>query len=143
MPFAARFVRKTSSRMNCIIAGFAMWFCLYMSSYCSSFKTFSIIYGLFIGLIIGIIYVIPVAHCYQFFPNKRSSVSIILVSASGIGTLIFGFIGFNMMNINNISAMSTVDGFYGADIAMMFPNYLRILSLLMLFLISGGGLLLF
>ena len=26
---------------------------------------------------------------------------------------------------------------------MMFPNYLRILSVIMLFLISGGGLLLF
>lgn len=114
MPFAARFVRKTSSRMNCVIAGFAMWFCLYMSSYCTTFKTFSIIYGLFIGLIIGIIYVIPVAHCYQFFPNKRTSVSIILVSASGIGTLIFAFIGFNMMNLNNISVISTVDGFYGS-----------------------------
>ena len=114
MPFAARFVRKTSSRMNCIIAGFAMWFCLYMSSYCYTIRTFSIIYGLFIGLIIGIIYVIPVAHCYQFFPNKRTSVSIILVSASGIGTLIFAFIAYNMMNSMNVSTMDTIDGFYSS-----------------------------
>ncbi len=114
MPFAARFVRKTSSRMNCVIAGAVMACCLYMASYCQTFKTFAIIYGLIVGLIIGIIYIIPIAHCYQFFPKKRSSVSIILVSASGIGTLIFSFIGFNLMNLNNTSVMSTVDGFYGA-----------------------------
>jgi OFA family oxalate/formate antiporter-like MFS transporter len=83
-----------------------------MSSYCQSYKTFAIIYGFFAGLIIGVIYIIPIAHCYQFFPNKRSSVSIILVSASGIGTLIFAFIGFNMMNFNNLSVTETVDGFY-------------------------------
>jgi MFS family permease len=96
-------VRKTSSRTNCLIAGIAMAFCLYMSSYCQSFRTFALIYGFFTGLIIGVIYIIPIAHCYQFFPNKRSSVSIILVSASGIGTLLFAFIGFNMMNFNNVS----------------------------------------
>lgn len=112
IPFASRFVRKTSSRTNCVIAGIAMAICLYMSSYCQSYKTFAIIYGFFAGLIIGVIYIIPIAHCYQFFPNKRSSVSIILVSASGIGTLIFAFIGFNMMNFNNLSVTETVDGFY-------------------------------
>lgn len=77
--------------------------CLYMASYCQSFRSFALIYGLFTGIIIGVIYIIPIAHCYKFFPNKKSSVSIILVSASGIGTLIFSFIGFNMMNHNNLS----------------------------------------
>lgn len=113
MPFAARFVRKTSARMNCVIAGVAIACCLYMASYCQTFKPFAIIYGLLVGLIIGIIYIVPIAHCYQFFPNKRSSVSIILVSASGIGTLIYAFVGFNMMNHQNVSVTSTVDNFYG------------------------------
>lgn len=121
IPFTARIVRKTSSRMNCVIAGILLAFCLYMSSYCQSFKVFSLIFGLFTGMIIGVIYIIPIAHCYQFFPSKRSSVSIILVSASGIGTLIFAFIGFNLMNFNNVSVTSTSDGFYGLDIAMKFP----------------------
>lgn len=117
--------------------------CLYMSSYCQSFKTFAIIYGFFIGLIIGVIYIIPIAHCYQFFPNKKSSVSIILVSASGVGTLIFAFIGFNLMNFNNKSVTETVDGFYPTEIAMKFPEYLRVLSTIVLVLVSGGALLLF
>lgn len=143
MPLAARFVRKTSARMNCMIAGGAMACCMYMSSYCQSFHVFVIIYGLFSGLIIGIIYIIPIAHCHQFFPKKKSSVSIILVSASGVGTLIFAFIGFNMMNLNNLSVMDTKDGFYGVEQAMVFPQYLRALSWILLVLISGGGLLLF
>jgi len=129
--------------MNCVVAGAAMAFCLYLSSYCKSFKTFALIYGFFTGLIIGVIYIIPIAHCYKFFPNKRSSISIILVSASGIGTLIFSFIGFKMMNANNVSVTSTIDGFYGNEIAMRFPEYLRIMSSILLVLISGGGLLLF
>lgn len=126
-----------------MVAGIAMAFCLYMASYCQSFRAFALIYGFFTGLIIGIIYIIPIAHCYQFFPNKRASVSIILVSASGIGTLIFAFIGFNMMNFDNVSVTSTVDGFYGAEIAMKFPEYLKVLSGMMFVLISGGSLLLF
>ena len=89
--------------MNCVIAGAVMACCLYMASYCQSFRSFALIYGFFTGIIIGVIYIIPIAHCYKFFPNKKSSVSIILVSASGIGTLIFSFIGFNMMNHNNLS----------------------------------------
>jgi MFS family permease len=101
MPFAARFVRKTSSRMNCVIAGAAMTCCMYMASYCVTFKSFALIYGLFNGIIIGIIYIVPIAHCYQFFPHKKSSISIIIVAASGIGTLLFTFIGYNVMNFNN------------------------------------------
>jgi MFS family permease len=121
MPFAARFVRKTSSRMNCVIAGVAMTCCMYMASYCVTFKSFALIYGLFNGIIIGIIYIVPIAHCYQFFPNKRSSISIIIVAASGIGTLLFAFIGYNVMNFNNESVSSSIDGFYGMNIANKFP----------------------
>jgi MFS transporter, OFA family, oxalate/formate antiporter len=121
MPFAARFVRKTSSRMNCVIAGVAMACCMYMASYCVTFKSFAIIYGLFNGIIIGIIYIVPIAHCYQFFPNKRSSISVIIVAASGIGTLLFAFIGYNVMNFNNESVSSSIDGFYGMNIANQFP----------------------
>jgi MFS family permease len=117
MPFAARFVRKTSSRMNCVIAGAAMACCMYMASYCVSFKSFALIYGFFNGIIIGIIYIVPIAHCYQFFPNKRSSISVIIVAASGIGTLLFAFIGFNMMNYDNESVSTHADGFYGINIA--------------------------
>ena len=74
---------------------------LYLSSYTQDFSTFALIFGLGSGILIGIIYILPIAHCHQYFPKKKSSVSAIIISASGIGTFIFALIAFDTINPNN------------------------------------------
>jgi len=80
-----------------------MSFIMYLSSLTQSFNAFALIFGLGNGIIIGIIYILPIGHCYQFFPRKKTMLSIIIISASGIGTLIFALIAIDCMNFNNLS----------------------------------------
>ena len=61
------------------------------------------IYGFGNGIVLGIIYIMPIGHCYQYFPRKKSVISFIIIAASGIGTIIFSYILMEVMNPNNLS----------------------------------------
>jgi hypothetical protein len=93
--------------MTCFVAGIAMSFIMYISSYTQNFTNFALIFGLGNGVIIGIIYILPIGHCFQFFPKKRTTISIIIIAASGIGTLIFALIALDCMNFNNLTLEQT------------------------------------
>ena len=82
---------------------------IYFSSYSKNFYNFALIFGLGNGIILGIIYILPIGHCYQFFPRKKTTISVFIIAASGIGTLIFAMVGINCMNPQNLSL---VDGGY-------------------------------
>ena len=103
MPFVTRYAKKVSASMTCFVAGIAMSFIMYLSSFAQNFTSFALLFGLGNGVIIGIIYILPIGHCHQFFPKKKTTVSIIIVSASGIGTLIFSLIASDCMNFNNLT----------------------------------------
>lgn len=98
MPFVTRYAKKVSSGTTCFVSGIAMSFVIYLSSYTQNFTTFALLFGLGNGIIIGIIYILPIGHCFQFFPKKKTTVSIIIISASGIGTIIFSLIAIDCMN---------------------------------------------
>jgi OFA family oxalate/formate antiporter-like MFS transporter len=104
--------RRTNPRFVCMICGAVMAATLYMSSYSGDYKTFAGMYGLMAGIVIGFIYIYPVAHCYAFYPHRRSTVSGIIISASGIGTVIFAFMAYNTINPNN-AELNAAAGFYG------------------------------
>ena len=104
--------RRSNPRFVCMICGGVMSATLYMSSYSGSYSTFAGMYGLMAGFVIGVIYIYPVAHCYSFYPHRRSTINGIIISASGIGTLIFAYMAYNTINPNNTQINSTV-GFYG------------------------------
>jgi hypothetical protein len=106
MPFVTRYAKKVTSGMTCFVAGIAMSLIMYLSSYCQDFNTFAIIFGLGNGIVIGIIYILPIGHCHQFFPKKKTTVSVIIIAASGIGTLIFALIAFDCMNFENKSVLA-------------------------------------
>ena len=103
MPIAARFAQKTSARTNCMIAGAVFAALLYMASYAESFSTFAGLFGLCCGIVVGVIYIIPIVHCFRFFPDKKSLISVIIISASGIGTLIFSLVATSTINPDNAS----------------------------------------
>jgi OFA family oxalate/formate antiporter-like MFS transporter len=93
--------RKSSPRFVCMICGIVMSITLYMSSYSGNYSTFAGMYGLIAGIAIGFIYVYPIAHCYTFFPHRKSTVSGFIISASGVGTMIFAFVAYHTINPNN------------------------------------------
>ena len=72
-----------------------------MASYTQSFTTFALLFGLCSGIVIGIIYILPIAHCHQYFPKKKSSVSGIIITASGIGTFLFALMAIDTINSQN------------------------------------------
>lgn len=102
-PIVARYAKKVSSGMTCFVAGIAMSFLMYFSSYAQNFSNFALVYGLGNGIVIGVIYILPIGHCYQFFPKKKTTISVIIIAASGIGTLIFALIGIRTMNPDNLT----------------------------------------
>lgn len=142
IPIAGRMFRRTNPRFVCMICGVIMSITLYMSSYSGRFSVFAGMYGLMAGIVIGFIYIYPIAHCYNYFPHKKSTVSGFIISASGIGTMIFAFMAYNTLNPKN-QPINPNTGYFGSEIAMKFPIFLRHLSLLLFGLITGGGLLLF
>lgn len=75
-----------------------MSFVMYFASYTQNFNNFALIFGLGNGLIIGILYILPIGHCYQYFPRKKTIISILVIAASGVGTLIFTLIALSCMN---------------------------------------------
>jgi len=103
MPIVTRYANKMSARMTCCVCGMAMSSLTYLSSLTHNFYTFALLFGLGNGIIIGIIYILPISHCYSFFPRKRKFLSMAIISASGIGTLIFAIMAENCMNINDLS----------------------------------------
>ena len=82
------------------------------------------------------------AHCYSYYPDRKVFISGLIISASGIGTLLFALMAFNTINPKN-TEISAAIGYFGNEIAMKFPIFIRNLSILLLGLVSGGGLLLF
>lgn len=103
MPFVTRYARKISPSMTCFVVGIAMSSIMYLSSLAQDYTSFALLFGLGNGIAIGIIYILPIGHCYQFFPKKKTTISIIITSASGIGTLIFSLIAIDCMNFGNKS----------------------------------------
>ena len=126
-----------------MVAGAAMSALLYMSSYSQSFSTFCLLFGLGIGIVIGILYIYPIAHCFAFYPHKRTTLSGLIISFSGIGTFAFALMAFDTINPNNESLNPDYGYFFGSEVALRFPLFLRNLSVTLLFLVSGGGVLLF
>lgn len=93
--------RKSNPRFICMICGAILSATLYMSSYSGRYTTFAGMYGLMAGIILGFIYIYPIAHCYTFYPDRRAFISGFIISASGIGTLIFAYMAFTTINPKN------------------------------------------
>jgi OFA family oxalate/formate antiporter-like MFS transporter len=72
-----------------------------MSSYSGNYSTFAGMYGLIAGIVLGFLYIYPLAHCYIYFPDRKAFISGFIISASGLGTLIFAFMAFNTINPRN------------------------------------------
>lgn len=137
MPMGVKIMKKQNARICCMFGGTLVSALFYISSYCQTYTSFALIFGICSGLVIGFLYMIPVAHCYKYFPKKKGTVSGIIVAGSGFGTLLFGLLATQLINPNNV--VLTTD-YYAADVAMNVPNFLRKLALICLCATNIGAL---
>lgn len=97
-----------------MLLGLLLSFVLYLCSYITKFYYFALTFGLAVGLILGVIYIVPIALCLQYFPTKKTSVSGIIISASGVGTFILALQALNTINPDNVALGE--GGYYGSEI---------------------------
>jgi hypothetical protein len=136
MPLGVKLMKKINAKTCCIISGIIIAIFFYISSYTTSFWTFAIIFGIGGGSIIGFLYMVPVAHCYKYFPKKKGTVSGIIVAGSGFGTFLFSIVAVSAINPNNKPVLTD---YYGPDVALNVPTFLRQLSMICLFSIIIGS----
>jgi len=116
----------------------------HLSSLTHDFYTFALLFGLGNGVVIGVMYILPISNCYCFFPRNRKFLSMVITSASGIGTIVFALMAEDCMNPHNLSLKEAgYNLFYGKEVSNYFPRYIRNLSTTLLVFVCGGALLLF
>lgn len=101
MPLGVKLMKKINAKTCCITSGILIAIFMYLSSYTTNFYTFSFLFGICCGSIIGFLYMIPVAHCYKYFPKKKGFVSGIIVAGSGFGTFLFSIVAVDSINPHN------------------------------------------
>ena len=110
---------------------------MFGSSYISNMGGFIIVYGCLIGLFSGLNFMLTIYECNKYFPGKKMYVNGIVLTGTGLGSVVFGLFSYNFLNPNKIAP---VKGYYVGNveleqIASKMPECLRWLALL--FLVFG------
>lgn len=87
MEFGARLLNIINSKLHCVI-GFSV---LFTSVFCASLVTnvyiFVFIYAICSGLGYGLLYMLSLRPSWVFFPEKKGTVSGIILSFYGLGAI--------------------------------------------------------
>ena len=95
-------------------------------------SAFIFVFGMGIGTLAGLTFLIPLIECNKYIVGKRMHVNGVILTGTGLGSLIFGQFCYNYLNP---SKLPSNDGYYDQDltyIAEEVPICLRWLSLLYL-----------
>jgi hypothetical protein len=71
--------------------------------------SFIAIYGVLFGLASGFNFMIPVVQCNEYFPGKKMYVNGVVLTGTGLGSLVFGLFSYNYLNPNKLPPKS---GYY-------------------------------
>ena len=105
---------------------------VFASSYLPNFISFVIVFGAGIGTLAGTTFLIPLIECNKYIVGKRMHVNGVILTGTGLGSLIFGQFFYNFLNPTQIPSN---DGYYDDNleyIAEQVPTCLRWMSLLYL-----------
>lgn len=67
----------------------------------NSLRAFTIMYSVSFGLCNGLAYTVPLKVCWDHFPDRKGTVSGVVIGGFGLGSLIFGFISTLLINADN------------------------------------------
>jgi hypothetical protein len=107
---------------------------IFSSSYLTNMGGFIVVYGVIFGLLSGFNFMVPIVECNKYFPGKRMYVNGLILTGTGLGSVVFGEFSYNYLNPYKISPNR---GYYIGtpeleEIAHKVPECLRWLSLLYL-----------
>lgn len=106
VPFGVKIGHTLGFRKTCYIAGVIMPSCVFLASFVKSFALFCLVYGFIVGIPSGSVYMIPMVNGFNHFPSKKGMISGIIVGGFGLGSFIFSFVAFALVNPSNIPTIS-------------------------------------
>lgn len=107
---------------------------IFSSSFATNMGSFIVLYGVMFGLFSGLNFMVPVVECNKYFPGKRMYVNGVVLTGTGLGSVVFGLFSYNFLNPSKVAPNK---GYYVGtteleNIAAKVPECLRWLSLLYL-----------
>jgi MFS family permease len=114
------------------------------ASWCTTVAGYVATYGFLLGAGVGLAYTPSFVCCYRWLPLRKGLASGIIVSAFGLGTLVFDTLSTSYVNPENLAPTLMQEGelYYGRRTAERVPGLLVLLSACHLVLTSVGSCLL-
>lgn len=82
---------------------------IFVSSYVTGIAGFIIIYGVMFGLVSGFNFMVPIVECNKYFPGKKMYVNGIVLTGTGMGSVVFGLFSYYFLNPNKVTPLN---GYY-------------------------------
>jgi hypothetical protein len=113
---------------------------VFCSSFLPSFLSFIFVFGMGIGVLAGLTFLIPLIECNKYVLGRRMHVNGVILTGTGLGSLIFGQFVYNFLNPGRLPSNA---GYYDGHllhIAEQVPLCLKYLSLVYLGIGLAGAL---
>lgn len=82
---------------------------IFASSYLVTMTAFIIIYGVLFGLVSGLNFMLPIVECNKYFPGRKMYVNGVILTGTGLGSVVFGLFSYNFLNPDKLSP---IKGYY-------------------------------
>lgn len=129
-----------SMKVLCFLGVWGFVASVFIASFMNELWSFAIFYSGFFGLFVGLTYMIPIKNAYSYYPNRKGMSSGIIMMVYGVGPFIFNQVILKLVNPDNLP--SNKNHIFPPEVALNFPNTLRVLSLIY-FIVGTFGCLLF
>lgn len=70
---------------------------------------FIVVYGVFFGLASGLNFMVPIVECNKYFPGKKMYINGVILTGTGLGSVVFGLFSYNFLNPDKLSP---IKGYY-------------------------------
>lgn len=101
---------------------------LMAASYTTRFWTFALFYSVVFPLGMGLVYFVPVIAGWEWFPEKRGTVSGVIIGGFGLGAFFFGFLTTAIANPDNLEPHTQAkdgDTYFPDSVAKNVPKMIR------------------
>ncbi|EAR82344.2 oxalate/formate antiporter family transporter (macronuclear) [Tetrahymena thermophila SB210] len=101
IPFGEKIVAKSGLKSVVFYGVFLLSATFFVLSFITNYYLILAIYVLVVGPLYGILYLVPFSCSWKFFPLKSGEVNAILQAGYGVGSALFGFFSYLIVNYYN------------------------------------------
>ncbi|EAS03514.3 MFS transporter (macronuclear) [Tetrahymena thermophila SB210] len=142
--FGVRFADKYGQKKVAFLSALGISLSVILSSFATKYWVFVIFYGITNGISMGFIYMIPLDNAQKFFPNRKGTVYGVIICGYGLGSLMFNWVLYYLINPSNIKAEwneAYQEYMYPPQVSVNLPHALLGLGLMYFVIASIGSLL--